>query len=241
MASKNASSVGNSHVLFIPIKTESKRVPRKNFALVNGKPLYQIFPMTCKEAGVFTDIVIDSDSEEIIMWAIANGFRYLHRVPSMATDTANGNTLLRYHASRIPTADYFWQGFVTTPFITASTVYDMVTRLDRCSEHGVFDSIMTVTEVRGFLWNDERKPINHRPDVMPRSQDLPSVYMERHGLFGISRESFDITLCRAGLKPYPYVLSKEEDQDIDWPEDLQAVQQAHHLIQTAEPSVKGCY
>ena len=50
---------------FIPIKSNSERVPGKNFRLLNGKKLYEYICEHIKEADVFDDIFIDTNSEEI--------------------------------------------------------------------------------------------------------------------------------------------------------------------------------
>jgi CMP-N-acetylneuraminic acid synthetase len=57
---------------------------------------------------------------------------------------------------------------------------------------------------------------------MPRTQDMVPLYQERHGLFGITKEAFNITQCRSGLNPYFFTLPSNEDVDIDWNEDLEA-------------------
>lgn len=215
-------------VLIFPIKSYSERVPGKNFKVINGKwgerPLYQHFPMTCKQAGVFDKIVIDTDSQEIREWAKSQGIDVLTRISHLATNEANGNDLLRVHRTIYDDYDFLWQGFVTTPFISAETVKDIYFQLTYDRSH-MNDSIMTCRQLKGFFWSHDGRPLHHRPDVMPRSQDLAPIFQERHGLFGITRKAFDITRTRAGAKPYPYVLPDNEDVDIDWPSDLVSLQQ----------------
>ena len=47
--------------IFIPIKHNSQRVPRKNFRLFNGEPLYKHVLLKY----VDFDVYVDTDSEEI--------------------------------------------------------------------------------------------------------------------------------------------------------------------------------
>jgi N-acylneuraminate cytidylyltransferase len=47
--------------VFIPIKENSQRVPRKNFRLLNGIPLYKNILSKLKDFQVF----VDTDSNEI--------------------------------------------------------------------------------------------------------------------------------------------------------------------------------
>ena len=50
---------------FIPIKKNSERVPGKNFRVLNGRKLYEYISEHVKQANVFDDVYIDTNSEEI--------------------------------------------------------------------------------------------------------------------------------------------------------------------------------
>ena len=54
---------------FIPIKLNSERVPGKNFRLLNGKKLYEYVCEHAKQTGIFDDIYVDTNSEEITKYA----------------------------------------------------------------------------------------------------------------------------------------------------------------------------
>ena len=59
---------------FIPIKSNSERVPGKNFRELNGKRLYQYICEHVQEADVFDDIYVDTNSEEVKEYAGKKGF-----------------------------------------------------------------------------------------------------------------------------------------------------------------------
>ena len=63
-------------------------------------------------------------------------------------------------------------------------------------------------------------PVNYRPGILPRSQDLVPIMEETTGLYGIKKESLDKYRCRIGRKPYVHVVSKFEAVDINTEEDL---------------------
>lgn len=217
--------MASKSIIIFPIKAYSERVPRKNFHLVNGTPLYKILPARAQLSGVFDTVVIDSDSQEILDWAAHVGIVPLRRRPEHATDAANGNTLLRYHVNRFNDYDYYWQGFVTTPFVSIDTIKEMALAL-QCGKplaHRAYtqcDSVMTVTEHRGFFWSADGRPLTYRPEVMPRTQDVQAIYKEVHGLFGVTAGGFRETRTRAGQSPYFYVLPANESVDVDWPADV---------------------
>ena len=98
---------------FIPIKANSERVPGKNLRILNGKKLYEYICEHVKEANVFDDIYIDTNSEEISTYAKEQNFKVIERKPELAQNTANGNDLLIYHYEQYPEYDYYFQLFAT--------------------------------------------------------------------------------------------------------------------------------
>jgi N-acylneuraminate cytidylyltransferase len=205
------------NLVIVPIKAYSERIPGKNFVKIMGVPLYQIFLTTLCEAKVFDGIVVDTDSTEITRWCQKMGMITIPRLAELASDKANGNTLLRYHVQKFPGVDIYWQGFVTAPYISVNSVKGMYATINQLS---TIQSIMSCKVLRGHFWSHDGKPINHRPDAMPRTQDTPLIYQEVCGLFGIKAEAFNVTRTRSAEQPFFYALPDAETKDIDWPEDL---------------------
>lgn len=201
---------------FIPIKANSERVPGKNFRVMNGKKLYEYICEHVKLADVFDDIYIDTNSEEIAAYALANGFQTIERKPELALNSANGNDLLIYHYEQYPQYDYYFQLFATAPYLQPSTIAACVEKLV-ASE--VYDSCFTATENHGFYWLAEN-PINYRPGILPRSQDMLAVIEETTGLYGIRRESLQRYRCRIGRRPYIHIVNRFEAVDINTEDDL---------------------
>jgi len=201
---------------FIPIKANSERVPGKNLRLLNGKKLYEYICEHVKQAEVFDDVFIDTNSEEVAEYANKMGFRVIERKPELAKNTANGNDLLVYHFEQYPEYDYYFQAFATAPYMQADTIKKCYGRLIYSEE---FDSCFTATENHGFYWLSDN-PINYRPGILPRSQDMLPVIEETTGLYGISKDSLKRYRCRIGKKPYIHIVSKFEAVDINTEEDL---------------------
>ena len=51
-------------IAIIPIKSNSKRVPKKNFKMINGKPLYRYLLDNLSKCN-FDEIYVDSNSKQI--------------------------------------------------------------------------------------------------------------------------------------------------------------------------------
>lgn len=211
---------------FIPIKANSERVPGKNLRQLNGKKLYQYICEHVKAADVFDDVYIDTNSSEIAEYAEAMGFNVIERKPELALNSANGNDLLVFHYEQYPCYDYYFQLFATAPYMQPQTIQKCYERLITSDE---YDSCFTATENHSFYWY-AGMPINYRPGILPRSQDMMPVVEETTGLYGISRDSLSKYRCRIGKKPYIHCVSKFEAIDINTEDDLKIAEYVGKVI-----------
>lgn len=206
---------------FIPIKSNSERVPGKNFRVLNGKKLYEYIIEHSLAADVFDDIFIDTNSDEIKKFAESAGCKVIERREELARNTANGNDLLNYHFELFPNYDYYFQLFATAPYLQPSSIKACV---DTLTGSSVYDSCFTAVKHQGFFWLNNTS-INYRPCILPRSQDMLPVVEETTGLYGITRQALEKYRCRIGAKPYIHFVSKFEAVDINTEEDLKIAEQ----------------
>lgn len=211
---------------FIPIKAHSERVAGKNLRELNGRKLYQYICDNAKKAEVFDEIFIDTNSDEISEYARNNGFQVIARKPELALNTANGNDLLVYHFETYPQYDFYFQLFATAPYLQVNSIRDCFNRLTSSAD---YDSCFTATENHSFYWY-AGTPVNYRPGILPRSQDMLPVIEETTGLYGISRESLSKYRCRIGRKPYIHIVSKFEAVDINTEEDFKIAEYIGKVI-----------
>lgn len=243
------------HIFFIPVKTQSERVPGKNFKPVpqfNNAPLYQVLPTkidsVCQQMGLNYTIVMDTDSQQVMKWASDNppfnpegnirskfvrtGVTYQPRAPHLCSNSANGNYILREAVAKyaktavIQPSDVIWQAFVTTPLLSIETITKIIDLMNNPRKY--VSSVLTVESHRGFFWDSHKTPIGgYRPEVMLPTQEMPPIYKEIHGMFGITYHEFLRLGCRTGRCPTFVEVPKEECVDIDWPSDLEKLQQVH--------------
>lgn len=211
---------------FIPIKENSERVPGKNFRILNGKPLYKYICEATKKANIFDDVYIDTNSNEIALYAKEMGFHVIERKPELAKNTANGNDLLVYHFEQFPCYDFYFQLFATAPYMSADTITQCVNKLIASD---VYDSCFTATANHSFYWY-AGMPVNYRPGILPRSQDMVPVIEETTGLYGISHDSLERYRCRIGRKPYVHLVDKFEAVDINTEDDMKIAEYVGKVI-----------
>lgn len=201
---------------FIPIKENSERVPGKNFRVLNGKKLYEYIIEYITEAGCFDDVYVDTNSKEIMEYADMKQLHVIERQQYLAENTANGNDLMVYHQKICSDYDYYFQVFATAPYLQPESIRKCCDMLVSSEE---YDSCFTATQNHGFYWLNNI-PVNYRPGILPRSQDMPPMVEESTGLYGIKRSSIEKYKCRIGKKPYIYIINKFEAVDINTEDDL---------------------
>lgn len=202
---------------FIPIKSNSERVKGKNFKLLNGKELYKYIIEKAISSNVFDDIYVDTNSKNVKEYCKEKGLIVIDRVDELAQNTANGNDLLNYHFKQFPDYDFYFQLFATAPFLQIKSITDCYEKLVFSNE---YDSCFTGVENHGFFWLNGN-PINYRPEILPRSQDLAPMIEETTGLYGIKKEALKKYQCRIGAHPYIKIVSKFEAVDINTEADFE--------------------
>ena len=203
-------------VCFIPIKSNSERIPGKNFRFLCGKPLYQYIIDHAIQADCFDDIYVDTNNEDVKKYCEIKKIKWIERKEEFTLNTINGNDLLNYHYDLYPDYDFYFQLFATAPFLQAESIALAVNTLVASTK---YDSIFTGVSENGFYWYKDT-PINYRPSILPRSQDIIPVIEETTGLYGISNSSLKRYHCRIGSKPCISIVNKFEAVDINTEDDL---------------------
>ena len=220
---------------FIPIKANSERVPGKNFRPLNGKKLYRYLCEHAVDADCFDEIYVDTNSDEIKEYATKMGLGVIDRKPELALSTANGNDVLVHQFELFPNYDYYVQLFVTAPYLQPSTIRRCVEMLTTSE---TYDSCFTATEHHGFFWL-AGTPVNYRPGILPRSQDMLPVIEETTGLYGIKHDALDRYRCRIGRNPYIHIVSPYEAVDINTEDDLKIAASIGQIIYGHKAEVEG--
>ena len=214
----------NKVTCFLPCRAGSERVVKKNIKPFSGYThgLIQIKLRQLLEAELIDKIVLTTTDSLILDYAesLSEPRLLLHRrIEELSSSITSTDQLVAHALELIPEAHILWT-HVTSPFITAKHYDDIVqTYFEQCGQG--YDSLMTTTAIRGFLWQGE-ETINYDRTIekWPRTQSLRPVHEVNSGAFiapsNIYREFDD----RIGRRPYFYEIDKLTSFDIDWPEDF---------------------
>ena len=208
--------------LFTIIKSNSERIPNKNFQLISKSlPLWKwtINKLRSKENKIFIntdsedvlneienddDIVGIKRSEKHIMWE-KNSKNQGSPVESMYKEFCE-----KYTSNQNEKVCLF---HVTSPFINFETIKNASAYLDKG-----FDSVQSVKKIQDFVFfndNGNLKPINFNPDLVQRTQDLVPIYISL-GAFFLGRSGEIIkTGRRLPGRCFNYKLNSIESIEID--------------------------
>ena len=115
-------------VAYIQARGGSKRFPRKNLALWNGKPMVADAIEKAQAAGVFDYIAVSSDDPEILQIAVDYGVLPLWRSPQASSDTATDDDVAEEVIRYFPDADWFFKLYPCVPLFTKRDIIDLVER-----------------------------------------------------------------------------------------------------------------
>lgn len=198
----------------VPMRHHSERVPGKNYRLFAGRMLYRHIVESLLDCPMIEEIIIDTDSDIIMQDAKENfpQVRILERPEHLRAGTTSMNDVLLNDVAKVET-DFFLQTHSTNPLLTTETIGRAVrTFLDYYPD---YDSLFSVTRIHSRLWDANGGAINHDPEVLLRTQDLPPVYEENSCLYIFDGKTLEARNNRIGQRPLMFEITGEEACDID--------------------------
>ncbi|CAN5541890.1 acylneuraminate cytidylyltransferase family protein [soil metagenome] len=197
----------------LPMKGHSARVPGKNLRPMCGRPLYHWVALALQNAKSVGRIVVETDSDKIEQDVRQNfpAFTVLRRPEELQGDEVPMNLVLENAMRQLGDALYL-QTHSTNPLLTSASI-DRAVGL--YLEPGTHDSLFSVTVWRTrFFWSDGR-PVNHNPDELLPTQDLPPLLEENSNIYVFTPQSFALRHHRIGKVPRLFQMDYREALDID--------------------------
>jgi CMP-N-acetylneuraminic acid synthetase len=147
-------------VAVIAVKTNSTRVPNKNFrAFYNQQSLLEVKIHQCKSSGAFDGVYISSNSSQARDIAERLGCNFLLRDERLCQDETPWGQVLEGILNSVPVDGETYVAWcpVTSPLF--GRYKDVISQLESDSVH---DSLVTVTPVNHYFLNADHIPINHQ-------------------------------------------------------------------------------
>ena len=201
-------------IALVPMRHHSVRVPGKNYRPLAGKPLYHHILNALLAVDAVDEIVVDTDSD-LILEGLQQDFptvKRLRRPEDLRADTVPMNDILLHDTAEFP-AEFYLQTHTTNPLLTPETVSKAIETF--FTNFPTYDSLFGVTRLQTRLWDRNGKPVNHDPNVLLRTQDLPPIYEENSCIYIFSRQSLLTRRNRLGERPLMFEIPADEAWDID--------------------------
>ncbi len=213
------------NIAIIPARGGSKRIPRKNIKLFNGKPMLVWSLMAAKDCGLFDEIIVSTDDDQIALVAESFGARVPFIRPAhLSDDLASMTDVVKHAVEWMNTHEN-----APTAVCCIHAVAPFITALDLCQGHTLLAGHEYVFAATSFEY-----PIHRAfgadlqmlfPDrYMSRSQDLPQVWHDAGQFYWGTPEAWlssaQIFTPRSAMVEIP----RWRAQDIDTPEDWECAQ-----------------
>ena len=176
----------NNIVAFLPMRKGSERVPNKNiktFANINGGLAFIKIQQLLKVKAIDKIIVStnDADVKKIASSFNSNKIVIINRSEDLSSSDTSTDDLIKYVPTIINSGVILWT-HVTSPFIDNVMYDDMINSY--LNNIHKYDSLMSVTMIRKFLWSNN-KPINYdrSKEKWPKTQTIKPVYEVNSGAF----------------------------------------------------------
>lgn len=205
-------------VAMIPARLGSKRIPRKNARLMNGKPLIRHAVDLALDSGEFDSVVVNTESAELGEIANGRGAVFYRRPEHLATDQATNREYVFDFLEKHP-CDSVVMVNTTSPLLRVDTVRRFCSVVRR----GEYDTVLSVIAERAETFY-QGKPLNFSACEKVNSQALPPVELVVWALTAWKRDCF-MAMQRRGECPVfggrmtTFQIPKDEACDLDTEED----------------------
>ncbi len=227
----------NEIIAIITARGGSKRIPKKNIKEFCGKPIIAYSIEAALESGIFSEVMVSTDSEEIAQIAREYGAK----VPFMRSEKTSGDfattadvilEVLDNYKEIGRNFDYVCCIYPTAPFITAKKLIEAV---DIMKEHNPTSVIPVVPfsfpPQRCFVIDaDGKMEYKFKEFSQSRSQDLEKQYHDAGQFYVFNPEKYLKVKGIVLEDIMPLVLSEMEVQDIDNEDDWKIAELKYQLM-----------
>lgn len=204
-------------LVVIPVRGQSKGIPRKNVRLMNGVPLivYSMRTANSLKEKYDADVVVTTEDEEIKEIAGQYGMELVERPAELAGDAVTLDPVI-YHAvtaceaSKSKTYDIVITMQATSPTLRSVTLQNAVESF----VSGTADTMISAVNEPHLSWGYEGNELVPNYEKRVNRQQLPK-HLKETGGFLITRRKCVTEAGRIGKKVTVYEVPKNEAIDID--------------------------
>ena len=192
----------------IPVRAGSQRVKNKNIKPFANTTLLDIKIETLKKVQGIDDIIVSSDSQEMLKKAEEHDVNVHVRDEYFASNEVNNSDFMQ-NLSTIVDEGHIMYSPCTSPLLSSETITEIVSKY----KNNNLRNIVTVTTQKHHMWLNG-KPLNYDPSNAPNSQDLPDIYSINYGCCILSKDDL-YKHKNVVVEPTFHITNEIESIDID--------------------------
>lgn len=203
-----------SIIALMPMKGESERIPNKNMRDFNGQPLCSVMLDKLVASAHIDQVVVNTDSQ-VIKEFIEDRYSevtVVDRPENLLGHDVSMNKIIGHDIDIFP-AELYLQTHSTNPLLSLKTIDEAIEKLKADKEN--HDSLFSVTKFQTRFYNEDGSALNHDPEVLIKTQDLPALYEENSCIYLFTKEAFYKNNRRIGSAPMMFEMEPIEAVDID--------------------------
>lgn len=219
-------------IAILPARGGSKRVPRKNIRSIGGKPMIAWPIGVAVKSGFFDQIVVSSDDDEVRRVGIEAGATQAVERPSQLADDFTplrpviNDAISQVEAmseQRVTLACCILPTAILMRPVDLAEGYDAVTR---GQHHFAFAAATFASPIQRALRRvDGGVAMMYPEHRFTRSQDLEEAIHDAGQFYWGARDAFVENLPMYGDGSMPIIIPRQNECDIDTPEDFELAEQ----------------
>jgi N-acylneuraminate cytidylyltransferase len=227
-----------STIAVIPARGGSKRIPRKNIRPFCGKPIIAYSIEAALDSGLFDQVIVSTDDEEIAEVSRGLGADVPFLRPAELADDYTGTNAVAKHAiqwlhqNTDRQVEYACCIYATAPFLQASYLKEGFDRLINSDKSFVFSVTSFPFPIqRAIKINPAGEVVAFHPEnYYVRSQDLEEAYHDAGQFYWGRAEAYLNDVIPFSPVSLPVVLPRHLVQDIDTEEDWTHAEYMYHAL-----------
>lgn len=197
----------------IPVKGHSTRLPNKNILPFGNSNLLIHKIEQLKQVKEITDIVVSSDSDEMLKMAKDAGVMAMKRPTKYADESVPFGMFLEYLSGVLPNETVMW-ACATSPLVEPY-LYEKAIKLYYEKIREGYDSLITVLPCKSY-YMDEKGPLNFKMGLEHKNSEfLNPIYHFTNGINICPKVKLAEWHYNYGPNPYRMEVNKREAADID--------------------------
>ena len=173
-------------IAVIPVRSGSKRLPKKNYKSFNSRNLVEIARDKCLASGIFDKIVISSDDPFFEELVNCNQVEFLQRTQNLAGDDATTDIVVDFFFEEFPSCEsILWVNSVS-PLQSIDDIKNCGLRLNNPE----VDCVMAINTLYQHCCISN-KPLNFDPNnAFEKTQDLEPIQRYIYSCMGWKRDTY---------------------------------------------------